>query len=500
MNIVDKITDGLQANPQRQDFDEWVLSSEPKLSELAYYTSGTELNSLQFDNFFFHIITQSGPYKSYQRDGTLTSGSEFFLSMLSILARKLAEVGSPGLATTLVADLPTSPSKYRLEALLEFVGLDDVRTGYLDKFSRVLELLARSTSSLEDQNERELLQILIFFYNNAKHVLTVKYNLIHVFEKVKVLFLSTELRDKYPFLVHPVFDALITETDPFGLLLQTVPRNRLNPSNRVANIFSSINEEYFGHPQVSAASDQIFGYPTRTILDAVILHGRADFRTGHNHITSDEKVLLYCYFNMKMHFFTSYAVFQIIGNSLNSLFTRPNFAPLFIDLGCGPMTSGIALADMLYVLTGMPAKFTYIGIDISNAMINRARSFENSSLFPSESSFHYYSNWNDLTPKILGELSGKDTPIIFNASYLFASTSLDPVDLAQFVARFSKSYNNIYFIFQNPTLTIRNTKYYQFKDLLSFEVIKSGIEQIQYRSSKSHESHQDVFYEILKIN
>ena len=63
------------------------------------------------------------------------------------------------------------------------------------------------------------------------------------------------------------------------------------------------------------------GYPFGVIRDEVIRKGRADFRVGHEHdnygsLTADEKVLLYCFVNMKLHFFEALSTFRAYKASL----------------------------------------------------------------------------------------------------------------------------------------------------------------------------------------
>src|SRR5579862_2202908 len=67
------------------------------------------------------------------------------------------------------------------------------------------------------------------------------------------------------------------------------------------------------------------GYPFGVIRDEVIKKGRADFCEGHEHedygiLTADEKVLLYCFVNMKLHFFEALSTFRAYKASLKTLF------------------------------------------------------------------------------------------------------------------------------------------------------------------------------------
>src|SRR5947209_13328040 len=113
------------------------------------------------------------------------------------------------------------------------------------------------------------------------------------------------------------------------------------------------------------------GYPFDVIRSEVINMGRADFRVGHKHgeygdLTADEKVLLYCFVNMKLHFFETISTFRFYKTSLKSLFDS-KLPTRMVDLGCGPGTAGLALAECLKQPT-----LRYIGLDIAKAMLRKA--------------------------------------------------------------------------------------------------------------------------------
>ncbi|MNL16097.1 hypothetical protein D3C87_1371200 [compost metagenome] len=200
---------------------------------------------------------------------------------------------------------------------------------------------------------------------------------------------------------------------------------------------------------------------------------------------------------MKKHFFTSYAVFERILPSLKSFFNTEEYTPIMIDLGCGPMTSGIAIADLMMSTESDALSFTYVGVDIAPAMIERAKMFENSPLF-SKTSFYYYEDWEHIDFSVLYATAGKNNPVIFNASYLFSSESLNTNQLAEFVLNVVKLWDSVYLIFQNPDSDTRNIKYVDFKSRLQHHELLNGTETIRYKATSS-ESSEKVYYEILKF-
>jgi SAM-dependent methyltransferase len=113
------------------------------------------------------------------------------------------------------------------------------------------------------------------------------------------------------------------------------------------------------------------GYPFAVVRDEVIKKGRADFRIGHHHhkygdLTADEKTLLYCFVNMKLHFFEALATFRAYKARLKSLFDS-KLPTRMVDLGCGPGTAGLALAECL-----KQPNIRYIGLDVANSMLRKA--------------------------------------------------------------------------------------------------------------------------------
>jgi len=68
------------------------------------------------------------------------------------------------------------------------------------------------------------------------------------------------------------------------------------------------------------------GYPFQVIRDNVIQLGRADFTMGHEHskygeLSADDKVLLYCFTYMRLHFFESLATFRHYKSALEAMFS-----------------------------------------------------------------------------------------------------------------------------------------------------------------------------------
>ena len=105
----------------------------------------------------------------------------------------------------------------------------------------------------------------------------------------------------------------------------------------------------------------------------MLTKGRTDFSTGHYHklygrLTADEKVLLYCFVNMKQHYFEALSTFRTYRKEIQSVF-EADLPARMIDLGCGPGTAALALSDCL-----ARPRLRYYGVDIAKPMLAKAES------------------------------------------------------------------------------------------------------------------------------
>jgi hypothetical protein len=186
--------------------------------------------------------------------------------------------------------------------------------------------------------------------------------------------------------------------------------------------------------------------------------GRADFNTGFKDLTPDDKVIIYCYYYMQMHIVSSFHVFQKSDSLLKEYILDPSKNIVFIDFGCGPLTSGVALAWYYHSLN--PKKqhnFHYIGIDNSEAMIRKAREI---SLRPRliDCTFNFLESYEDhdyileLISRYLSSGKYQDYIIVLNYSYLFASSTLDVSNLAELVKKIldNNKSHKICLLYQNP--------------------------------------------------
>lgn len=485
----------------QDEFDRFVSENLIEITNLFYSFFSTDILKYELDSFYFGEILSSSIIQQSLSDKRNTPEFLSFILLLGVLGEKLAENDITSVADNVKSYLPESALKYRLIALSKVQNIDNARTDYIGKFNDVLNLLLTS-ENFEGGGTLQTIDFLIYYYQKAIEKLT-ELGLNKEIITFKNLFTNTENLIRYHFLNHEVIAELIAGRDIHNLQVEKIPQQVLYPSDIVEEIFrDDINKLIQKLPGTYNHLEPM-GLDSKTIRGEILDYGKTNFDENYNtKITAEIKTLFYCYYNMKKHFFTSYAVFKKIWVSIKKTFTDSSFKPVFIDLGCGPLTSGLAIGDLFHSETSQKINFTYIGIDISNAMIDRAQSFSKKELFVQDHSFFFYNNWNQIPSSILKKAAGSNNPFIINASYLFASNSVDEKDLAIFVTKLTGVYKNVHFIFQNPDRTDRNTKWENFKKCIKFKLIDSGVEKVIYKTAKSayrEPTGEDVYFEILTI-
>lgn len=479
------------------NLDHWIESYEQELADFFYQQNGSDFINNQFDIFYFQDFAACEALQSYQETKKLSDNFAYLLSLIGFAAEKMAEMGMDAVLINLVPFYPNGAGKFRLKALELFALVEDVRIDYIERFEKILNNLNSSWKYDYNTNTRLVVDVLVYFFEKGKNDL-LRFGFADIFEQFKELFLNVNYKKKYPFLSHQILEDILCGHNPYALEIVGVAPRRLTPSARVYDVFSSINKEVFNHHGTDRSRDMFLGYDLDEVLNPILDRGKADFTVGYKSLDAQEKVLLYCYFNMKKHFFTSYAVFEKLQGSLMPFFKDQSYSPVFFDLGCGPMTSGLALGDLVCEILRRPIAIKYIGVDISDAMLARAKSIATCAVFEDSDSFEFVNNWNDISLGWLNSNISPKTPIIFNASYLFASSSLNEVDLATYIGKVANIFPNTYFVFQNPNRADRNVKYATFKKQLTHEILESNVEKVSYKAA-SKDSHEDVLYEILKV-
>ncbi len=196
----------------------------------------------------------------------------------------------------------------------------------------------------------------------------------------------------------------------------------------------------------------------------IVEGGQAKFDESFKCLTPEERVLVYCYDgNMQQHTVSQLYIFEKHADIFDKYLFNPNQQVLFVDFGCGPLSSGIALA-MYYTESqksnGQKLKFNYIGIDEAESMLLKAKEFSQyPNLFHKSTVFDFFNpyandphNFKKRLYDSIDSYISSNTLIILNFSYLFASSTIDASRLAKFIKEILAIYtcHEICLIFQNP--------------------------------------------------
>ncbi|GAB4039851.1 hypothetical protein [Spirosoma gilvum] len=493
----------LQNSSSLADFDTFLEENLTDIRNLIYAFSDDEVIGLQISQFYDKVFITSAPFREFDQTNKPT---DLFLSFIIILAalyeRHTKLTGLSGNLENLQSILPpTSSLKYRLKAISKINNIDNIRIDYIKHFLTVLTLLDKAYSIEDEDHLSQIADVLLYYYNKGKKNLLDK-NYIDENDAFKSLFLEPETQVKFSFLTFPALQNLIQGRTSYELLVKPVSKGVLYPSELIYNFFYQRIVEPVKVASTHGWPNILLGFPKNEVLQDILERGRTDFNVPYKNLSVDDKVSLYCYFNMRKHYFTSYSVFNRLKDSLLEVFSQVHIRPIFIDLGCGPLTSGLALAEFYRQETGTLVQMAYIGIDRAGSMIDKAKSLVNSQLFGPNCFFEFHENWRMIQDSTLLDLIGENNPIFVNASYLFSSISLNENDLASFVRSLLNMTQNVFFIYQNPNRDDRNIKYCNFKEQLAFEVIDNHTEKVLYKTDPYNAfepAYEEVFLEVLKL-
>lgn len=157
------------------------------------------------------------------------------------------------------------------------------------------------------------------------------------------------------------------------------------------------------------------GLQTSWVFNQVIGGGQASFDEPLGELSARDRVLLYAFFNQKSH------VNELV-HAFEKLLTNPQdlYRATVVDIGCGPFTSGLALAEVV----GNATPFRYFGVDTSQTMCSfggelAERAKAAGGLSP-ETTVRFFSSTDDID---FG--AQRSTWTIMVLSYLLASQSID---------------------------------------------------------------------------
>ena len=222
------------------------------------------------------------------------------------------------------------------------------------------------------------------------------------------------------------------------------------PSKNLQILFQSQVVQPFEDPEplTQAWIDHVRNRDFRYHRETILKQGRTNFDEPSEGLTSKKKVLIYCLHYIPMHLFGSYHIFT-------KYLPPVNDKVVFIDFGCGPLTSGIAF----WAAFAGHRNITYFGIDSSRGMRDKAQEINQYGPYgPNGDESFFTKGWSirdyNQLPEYLDNYiaAGDQTQIIFNFCYFLASNTLDIRDLSncltQVVVKYSQ--HKMCMIYQNP--------------------------------------------------
>jgi len=419
-----------------------------------------------------------------------------FIEIITLFAELFEKIGFYGAISVISGNLPKESSiRHRLRAVYLYSSIGNI-IEYIEKFNEILEALEKAQNFAEVDYTGQVIQDTINYYLLGKKAFEdAKQN--ELLGDFKTLFNSPQSKKKFKFLNHPTLKEYLDGYIKEKIFVELIADKVYVPSTITQRVFQDLIIDHIN------TAGYLQKYSNDEIRADILNYGRADFREPYIDLSPYDRVQLYCYFNMRKHFFTTYAVYEKIFATLNSNVFQKSKELVFIDFGCGPLTSGLALASLYYDNKNEPILMRYIGIDIAESMLEKAKEFSETELFSPNSEFLFYNNWDLVPDSIVAKITQNNSFVIFNASYLFASSSLDEKSLASFVNKItSRLTNKAYFVFQNPDRADRNDKYKKFKKIVAHQIEASNTQKIYYKNSPNSSfepSSEVVNYEILSI-
>ena len=412
-------------------------------------------------------------------------------SLFVHLAYYFKRVNVPAYLTTCSSRVVDPYFKLRLEARAKYKKYHTFAE-HTNQFSAYVELLTSASYYVEDGNVNELLNDLDEYVSFAENFLSEE-----SFSALKALVESEELQQQFPLLRQ--FNERKSSTVP-GLGVLAYDGSEYEPSVFAGNLFDEKFLSDIKARSIPGYPQKLLGYPTAAVISHIIGRGQTDFDEQFENLSPMDRVNLYCYFNMRMHFFSSLSLYNRSQIFENYYHTAGKIR--FVDIGCGPATSGIAFADYLFDKSQEGVVFDYFGIDSSVRMQEKAADMLANNIFFERNERAFFKTLNEIPPDNFKDSSC----IIINCSYVFASPSLPFEDIAEYInqLRVIYPYIPIYILYQNVKLALLNLTYIEFKTLLSAHELEwSHIENIRYHNQRNSfypPKEREVYYEIIKLS
>ncbi|RWY48178.1 hypothetical protein [Mucilaginibacter gilvus] len=386
--------------------------------------------------------------------------------------------------TTCYNKIDDSILKQRLFAWLQYKNYTKPAS-HINRFGAYLEKLSEAVSDGQEEYFDEILVDLFKYYTDFAHV-----------PGFQEQFLDEDLLEQFDILKEFNSKKAALEYQPE---IEIDTEHVYQPTVFSNALFNRKFLTYLRNHEDTIWHDILLGYSSYTIRSKIINFGQGHFDNEYNELTADQIVKLYCFYNMRKHYYSSLYLFEK-STWLKRFIKQPGTIK-FIDIGCGPATSAIAFIDYLISLGMEVAEFDYIAVDYYNSMLKGAADMMDNELHQPVNASIYINELKLLDLDVLEDASC----VLINTSYLFASDSLNENELAESIQNILKIPNKCpkFLFFQNVIEPEKNEKYERFKNILHdpeliFEenrVVKYN----NYRHSTWPPTSERVRFEVIKF-
>ena len=279
--------------------------------------------------------------------------------------------------------------------------------------------------------------------------------------------------------------------------------NYYKPSENLSRLFEDrVVRPFEEHPLSQPWVEHVVNTDYMYHREKVLQQGGANFSKEFKGLPPKDMVLLYCVYYLPMHLFSSYHIFM-------KHLIPVSDKVIFIDFGCGPLTSGIAF----WAAFAEQSDITCICIDKSKAMLKKAmeiNKYEDEYFFTKGGTFTNCDQLHEDLDQYITK--GDQTQIIFNFCYSLARDTLDTKNLSiknlsNILIQIVEKYNQhkMYVVYQNPPIpegyTLQSSylhkNWYFLKTKLSAfhsQITQSNTEQFRYDSLIDGLPHTLSFY------
>lgn len=285
---------------------------------------------------------------------------------------------------------------------------------------------------------------------------------------------------------------------------ETIEGKTYTPDDEFASVYDElVINKLKNDPRTLSYPDLILGVTNDFIRNNIIEYGRADFEQPslfNQSFSKEDKVNLYCFYNMRKHYFSGVSIFDSYKEFFEIELKQTSGRTTFFDFGCGPLTSGIAFNQTFK--HNIEFSMKYVGIDISNAMLNKATEFSKSILFKKNIEFKFLNSFKHLDEKTMEEWFRVSNLVVLNFSYIFANLNTEQInDLVNDVNQLVKKYplNKYVLVYQNPVHRHHNfTRFKNYLKGIDHSVVRKS-ETVSYKNSNQswYDKSETFTYEIL---